>query len=532
LTGQDDEQHLGDEIVLKAPGLAGHAELAEDVPALLTPSGKGLHHALANSGLNATQHILLTHTSPATGDVTITVPPPQDGRNAVLMLVHDSTGALSWHLPGELPPVARRFEDGAAGAAPSEPPTSLQFTIPASRFAAGHEHVGLLSRIAGLADHFRFHTDVPNAAHKVISVLEYPVEHLVGMTGGEWFARWEANKHPAVIRWFPPTGGLKVGEPLSPTNWQELAAGPTLLFLHGIFSTCAGAFGALGEDDRTWPELRRRYGGRIIGYDHPTASVSPKTNAEWFLQQIPNVNLELDVVCHSRGGLVARSMAAQSAGLHTATRSVNVRNIVFAATPNGGSQITVTRNWVALINRLTSVMTLPAKILPAPVDEVTEVLAGLMEVLKIVAVGLALSLPGLEDMAPGSAFLNELAQAPGPPPQYFAAAADFEPGPLLANLFNRLDDLARVVDDEIFSGVHNDIAVPTRGIWDPVNPNGRDPAPDDAAIPGFPIPEGRRLAIGPGSVYWHCSYFHDQALRDALVEWLEPDTAPPAQSDR
>ena len=112
-------------------------------------------------------------------------------------------------------------------------------------------------------------------------------------------------------------------------------------------------------------------------------------------------------------------------------------------------------------------LTLPAKVLPAPADAISGVLAGLLEVLKIVGVGVALDLPGLEAMTPGSQFLQGLAQATNVTPEYFAAAADFEPGPVLANLFNRLDDEGRVVDSAIFDNVHNDIAVPTEGVWNP-----------------------------------------------------------------
>jgi hypothetical protein len=134
-------------------------------------------------------------------------------------------------------------------------------------------------------------------------------------------------------------------------------------------------------------------------------------------------------------------------------------------------------------------------------------------VLKIVGVGVALDLPGLEAMTPGSQFLQGLGQATNVTPEYFAAAADFEPGPVLANLFNGLDDEARVVDSAIFGHVHNDIAVPTEGVWNPACLT--DPA---TPVPGFPIDDpARRLVIGPGSVYWHCDYFDDPAMRAALA---------------
>jgi hypothetical protein len=516
-------------ITIAAPGLNGRAESLGKSVELLTPGSKLLHSSLANSGLSPIAHIALMHFSPASDAVTITVPAPAAGSNA-LLLVHDSTGALSWHKSDgviassakvQLPP-SPTMAPVAGGTSASAP--TVSFTVPAGRFTTGNEHVGLLSRIAGLVEHFRFQPTLEGAS-KLLSVVEYPVEHLVGKVGSDWFAQWENNKHPYVIRWFPAEGNLSVGEPLSPTNWHQLAEGPTLLFIHGIFSNCQSGFGGIGDDNTTWPELRKRYGNRIIGFDHPTASVSPATNAAWFLDQIPNVNLTLDIVCHSRGGLVARSIAGQAAQWGQAKdQTLNIERVVFAATPNGGSQITVAGNWVTLINRLSSLFTLPAKVLPAPADAISEILAGLLEVLKIVGVGVALDLPGLEDMAPGSAFLQNLGQTTTlRPPTYYAASADFEPGPILANLFNHLDDIGRVVDTEIFDHVHNDIAVPTDGVWNPANPNGLNPPPPADPIPGFPIDDqARRLNIGPGSIYWHCGYFGDPAMRAALLAWLQP----------
>jgi hypothetical protein len=516
-------------IEITAPGLNGSAEsLGKDLE-LLTPGAKLFHNALANSGLTATRHIALVHANPAAAAVKVTVPAPRPGSNA-LLLVHDATGALSWHRPDDIttsselvrlpPSSAAAPGNGGAPAGSSQ----VSFTLPASRFAAGQEHVGLLSRITGLAEHFRFRGAL-DGARKVLSVIEYPVEHLAGQLGSKWFTQWENNKHPYVIRWFPPEGSLSVGEPLSPTNWHELAEGPTLLFIHGIFSNCQSGFGGIGQDSTTWPELRQRYHNRIIGFDHPTASVGPEDNAKWFLEQIPNVSLTLDIVCHSRGGLVARSLADQAPQWGQATgQTLGIDRIVFAATPNGGSQITVTDNWVALINRISSVLTLPARVLPAPADAISEILAGLLEVVKLVGVGVALDLPGLEDMSPGSAFLQNLGRAANlAPPAFYAAAADFEPGPVLANLFNRLDEMGHVVDAEVFQHVHNDIAVPTDGVWNPANPNGLNPPPAAAAIPGFPIDDpARRLDIGPGSAYWHCGYFDDPAMRAALLAWAAP----------
>ena len=258
------------DIKITAPGVSGSAESLGPELKLRTPGGQLLHNALANSGLSATTHIALGQSTPATGPVTISVPTPTPGSNA-LLLIHDSTGALSWHPPDgiilhsservRLPPnpVAARHlrRDYIRGRIPdhrSQPtaPPAVSFTVPASRFAAGNQHAGLLSRIAGVVEHFHFHPGLGSAS-KVLSVVEYPVEHLVGELGAKWFADWENNKHPSVVRWFPAEGNLSVGEPLSPTNWHQLAEGPTLLFIHGIFSSCENGFAGSGTTTRPGP---------------------------------------------------------------------------------------------------------------------------------------------------------------------------------------------------------------------------------------------------------------------------------------
>ena len=510
LTGIRDEVAVGGATGYRitAPGLTGAARATTDPVVPGTATGKLFTRALGNAGLSPSGAILLAHSSGADGDVRVTVPAPAAGNNA-LLLVHDSTGAVSWHLP-----------DQPAGT--SQPgQQTMSFTVAANRFS--HDPSGLLSRVTGLVEHFGSHFGIDPGrldARKVLSVLEYPVEHLAGWQLSNWFAAWERNRHPAVIRWFPPAADHHLGEPLSPTNWGTLARGRVLLFVHGIFSSCNGAFGAIGSDGHTWPALRQAYGGRIIGYDHPTASVDPEQNATAFLDQIPDgVSLDVDIVTHSRGGLVARALAARGSA------KLRIGKIVFAATPNGGSQITMSRNWISFINRISSVLTLPAMTLPAPVVGVTEVLAGVLELVKVLGVGTLDQLPGLDAMRPDSTFLAQLAGGTGGTAEYYAAAADFQPGPTLAHLFNRLDDLAHVVDDAVFPHVRNDIAVPTNGVWDPANPAGLAEVAGTAAVRGFPVPDERRLLVGQGSSSWHCTYFQDQAMRDALVRWLTPAAA-------
>ena len=90
-------------ITITAPGLSGSAELLGDNFTLRTPGGQLFHNALANSGLSATTHIALGHSTAATDSVTVSVPVPAPGSNT-LLLIHDSTGALSWHAPDGITP--------------------------------------------------------------------------------------------------------------------------------------------------------------------------------------------------------------------------------------------------------------------------------------------------------------------------------------------------------------------------------------------------------------------------------------------
>lgn len=78
---------------------------------------------------------------------------------------------------------------------------------------------------------------------------------------------------------------------------------PALLLIHGTISSTAGSFsGLLGQD--SWPQLRRLYGDRVYGFEHRSLTDSPLDNALEAMQAFPD-GLTVDVITHSRGGLVA-----------------------------------------------------------------------------------------------------------------------------------------------------------------------------------------------------------------------------------
>ena len=80
-----------------------------------------------------------------------------------------------------------------------------------------------------------------------------------------------------------------------------------LVLIHGTLSTSVDAFGQLQESD-AWSKLRGKYKNNVMAFDHYTLSESPLKNALDFLEACPE-KCSLDIMSHSRGGLVADILA-------------------------------------------------------------------------------------------------------------------------------------------------------------------------------------------------------------------------------
>jgi pimeloyl-ACP methyl ester carboxylesterase len=80
-----------------------------------------------------------------------------------------------------------------------------------------------------------------------------------------------------------------------------------LLFIHGTFSKNEAIFEQLQKTAHGKAFLRKieqKY--EVLSFDHPTLSVSPMINALDLGRILGNYPQPIDVICHSRGGLVAR----------------------------------------------------------------------------------------------------------------------------------------------------------------------------------------------------------------------------------
>jgi pimeloyl-ACP methyl ester carboxylesterase len=94
---------------------------------------------------------------------------------------------------------------------------------------------------------------------------------------------------------------------------RALAGGPALLFIHGTNSLTHSGFARL--DNGFIQRVHERYGGRVFAFDHPTLSVDPAQNCRKLADMLPpDAGLVVDILAHSRGGLVARMLAERANG--------------------------------------------------------------------------------------------------------------------------------------------------------------------------------------------------------------------------
>lgn len=234
-------------------------------------------------------------------------------------------------------------------------------------------------------------------------------------------------------------------------GWRSLLAPGAerrvLLFIHGFGSSSANS-GA-----PTWlPKLAEGYDA-VLAYDHPSITYSPEDNARRLLDAIPDdLQLSVDIVAHSRGGLVARSLV----DLLEPRPSFTVRRIITNGTPHNGTLLADPERW----DRLVSIGLTAASWLATTAGAAVWIPKLLELVLKAAAQS-AFALPGIEAMRPGGAFVQRL-NAPGGlsdhPVLYSAVESSFT----LADIADKpFQQAFRAFTAQSFFGASNDLVVPT-----------------------------------------------------------------------
>jgi pimeloyl-ACP methyl ester carboxylesterase len=467
-----------DGVTLEAPGARGNVSVERGAPKARARRGTGgppanaaLDRAMSRSGMRTTKTAVIAATrmvrrgSRKPEPITLTVDAPRAGREQVVLTIEN--GIAMWHTSRESrsPRAVRR-----TGA------TKRTYVIPQVQPSPEHTTRG----------GFPLST--------IIRVITFPVSQAVGKVARFAARRWDLERHPPQVRAYGPGGKLSK---LTAADWKRLASGPTLMFVHGTFSTTEGAFSQLPEDTRK--KLYDRYGGRVIAYDHPTIADDPFVNARKFFELVGDRKLEIDIVCHSRGGLVARSIAERPGDLADLGKKVRVRRIVLIGVLSNGTILADAENWGELLDRFTTLLHL----VPAP--GVVDTLETVLAIVKSIAIKTAQDLEGLSAMTPGSPFLKKLNAGAAKPGDatYLAVTSNFEPRD--PHLKAWLNDEVR---DWIFKNQSNDMMV-TIDSMTGKNGSGR-----------FPIePDASRGFVSADAVE-HAQYFGQPLTSTALLEWF------------
>ncbi len=300
-----------------------------------------------------------------------------------------------------------------------------------------------------------------------------------------------------------------------------------LVLIHGTFSRTSALVDEIQKAPNCgefWSWAKQNY-TRILGFDHPTLSVSPILNAFALERSLSQSKAEVDIICHSRGGLVGRWWLEM---LDTAKR--RRRRAVLVGCPLTGTSLAAPDRLKRALDHLSNTI---------------EAVGGIAsrDLFKIALVGLAsigawaLKVPGdlgafdaLFGMIPGLAAmsriqnnseLNELMKSKGQGVvEYFGVRSNFQPPEIRAwrfwNVFNRPDPDRRLLntlaDNFVFRDEHDD-------------PLDNDLVVDCDAmdLPGNPIPPQNWLRFGQVSdKVHHTNYFQQPEMLDFVKNRLTP----------
>jgi hypothetical protein len=404
-------------------------------------------------------------TSRGEAGLTLTVPGPGTGMGQVL-LAADESGTLSWVLPDDLPApeAATRGADWRS------------YTVP--RSVAAGESTGSRGLVGAIGK-------------KVLKVLAFRLlATIAGAAAQHFAAQWEHAHHQYRLRDFTPQ---TYASPQVPSLTAGDLSGPALLLIHDAMNLTHSGFGRLPAP--AVADLHTRYGGRVFGFDHPTLSVSPTENARRLAELTQGANLEVDILAHGRGGLVARVLSEHSRA--TGLTGIAVRRLVMVGTPNAGTRLADFEHLGDLVDNVTNVLDL------FPDVGITDVLSTVISVVKQLAVGALTGLDGLTAMQPDGDYLRWLNQPGRDAAAYFAVASGYEPPP-----DTPLSRLARTrLTGAVFAGAANDLVVPQEGVS---AANGATP---------FPVAESVTLT-GDRSVD-HFSYWSSPHVQAQLRTWLQ-----------
>ncbi|CCM62697.1 MAG: hypothetical protein GX471_12795 [Candidatus Microthrix parvicella] len=488
----DEEVKYG-KLSVRSIGVSGKVEVHDTTPFGLRAAGarqfsESLDSALAEAEMKVLHEIdlkgLTTSAGHATGRravtggraVAVSVPVVNEATGLFqVAVVEDELGAVTFH-------VGERDRPRVDRGVPTTTFTFPQHQSEGPTSPAGKRGVGSW------------------LANKAVKIFLFKVAEVAGKKLGEAIVEhWEAKHHRHRFR----RVGLAdikndVELDCNEADWWKLAEGRSLLFIHGTNSRTNLGLGSLKAE--TISSLHNAYGERLFAFDHPTLSATPLDNLRWIAANLPQgVNLEVDIICHSRGGLVARALheCPEAAGL--AAGRIKIGKVVMVATPNDGTVYADPDHALAFLD----VLVTAEKMIPD--NPVTPIIASSLAVLKQVACGAANGLVGLMSMNREGEFLATLNGGVADRTGYRALGADFEPVPG-TGIATVLKDSAA---DLLFGSDANDLVVPTEGSFK---------VGDGSA---FEISGENHHRFAPAAGVNHSTFWTDNLANTTMLDWLD-----------
>lgn len=415
--------------------------------------------------------------------------------SVVLLIVRQQSGALSFHRPDD---GTQRRRGGGAGAG-----VRVTFQVPLVDSPAATGRRGLFSKVVRaalvkIAD-WAVGKIVEHAAGWAVPILARKLEdHL-------WAKRPQGWLHVTPEALASASDGLRTGKPL----FRNPERG--LLLIHGTFSNAHAAFEKLPATG-FFQEAAKLYGRNIYAFNHYTISKTPEENVADLLADLPEQDLEFDVITHSRGGLVLRELLEGSGLAHPKRKHLKIGTVVMVASPNAGTPLASSSHWDKQLSFFANLLEL------LPDNPFSTGAAWLAEALKWFAGNVLGNCSGLEAMDPAGNCIDLLQQPPGSPEaaRYHALTSNFQPP---RDWWARLADLGV---DKFFKGA-NDLVVPTEGSWQVSEDNGDWLKGESIACFG---PGGN---LGPEEAVHHGAYFgHPDGVKFILSCLKgEPSGLPP-----
>jgi hypothetical protein len=285
-----------------------------------------------------------------------------------------------------------------------------------------------------------------------------------------------AQKLEEMDQKFTPQGPAKLRQirdgAILPDEVQPVASGKILLFVHGTFSNIDNLLAEINqtrEGQKFLNDASQLY-NQVLAFDHYTVSRSPILNALELARRFAASTASVDIVCHSRGGLVTRWFCEVLDQVPSRNRRA-----LLVGSPIAGTSLAAPDKLRGTLNLFTNLgvvlgdglSLVPFLSAAGAIMKLAFSVAGAAAKMPLIDAGVAM-IPGL---CAQSRILNnnELKALLWPPkelPRYYAVTSTFRPpavGWEFWKVFCDWTQVASVAEDRIFAAA-NDLVVDTESM--------------------------------------------------------------------